>query len=516
MGKVRAGVPDVLGPRYRKGLRVEAQFEDAISMIKKDYDLKLPARSALNYRNSLLYQKIAEPNLEQAHQQGIAAHAPQQINVTAGLPQHQLDAIVNAQKRESATQGAPGPQGPPGPPGGQGPQGPQGPRGYPGGGNAPPPGAPPGAPPGPAGRRTRETGVGTDPDAPDIEMTTGGGGGPPPGGGGAAVSMTTRETGADAPRYGMFTNAPLPPGPPPPPPAPHVTVINGLSEQDRAAQRAHQEQQSALMAQMMEQQMTMQKRQAALEQVGAGLAQEVSVTRALAHHVVNNIHAPTLNVQNVFRQGDFNQFVSNYYADHSQRIVELNINQNDLRKQLLQFYQAGQQAPPVGEDKKLPEPLAIEAGSSQPPPPPSPGAGKVKKTIAKPKKKPLLALPAPPPPPAAPAAPPPATKTPDLTIPEPPKRGKKRKQPEPDENIFRAAKPDEPPKKKQATRVSGLRKPQAAETPVEPKPKAKSARSAPPKPKEPKQVIKKDKAPPPRSGSSAVRGAVPQSFYIGD
>ena len=82
-------------------------------------------------------------------------------------------------------------------------------------------------------------------------------------------------------------------------------------------------------------------------------------------------------------------------------------------------------------------------------------------------------------------------------------------------------------RKKQAVHVSSLRKPQAAETPVskeEPKPKAKSACSTPPtipKPKEPtpiresRQVIKKDKAPP-RSGSSAVRGTAPQSFYIGD
>ena len=57
----------MLSPRYRKGLRVEDQFADAIQIIKKDYDLKLPTRSALNYRNSLLYQKLAEPNLEQAH-----------------------------------------------------------------------------------------------------------------------------------------------------------------------------------------------------------------------------------------------------------------------------------------------------------------------------------------------------------------------------------------------------------------------------------------------------------------
>ena len=50
-----------MSPRFRKGLRVEDQFADAIQIIKKDYDLKLPTRSALNYRNSLLYQKLAEP-----------------------------------------------------------------------------------------------------------------------------------------------------------------------------------------------------------------------------------------------------------------------------------------------------------------------------------------------------------------------------------------------------------------------------------------------------------------------
>ena len=96
-------------------------------------------------------------------------------------------------------------------------------------------------------------------------------------------------------------------------------------------------QRQAQFFEMAQQQAQMAARQRLIEQAGAALAQEVSTTRALASHIVNNYtNAPNIRVQNV-REGD--------------RLQQLHMHFS---------------APPPGQE---PEALEVEMGSGGAPPP---------------------------------------------------------------------------------------------------------------------------------------------------
>ena len=103
MGKVRFE-SDVLSPRYREGLKVQNSYADLETIVAKDYDVQLPKRTASEFRNSLLYQRLAEPMLDQAGQRAEGASPPPGVS---GLPQHQIDAITSAMQRQASTPGAP-------------------------------------------------------------------------------------------------------------------------------------------------------------------------------------------------------------------------------------------------------------------------------------------------------------------------------------------------------------------------------------------------------------------------
>lgn len=514
-------------PKYRAGLREVDQFEDILKA--KEFQPELPSRLSLQYRNSLLYQRLIDPSLEDAHAQGQQARQPPEAIAA------ELKAIRNAQERAARGEkgdkgdrgdaGVPGSQGPPGVPGSQGPPPPPAPgsgrRGNLGTSPMDTSGGQPQAPPGTGGiKRQGETG---DP----MEVQSGSGPPPPPGAGGAVVAGNTAAGPSSPGATPVYSNPPNPPPGPPPPPA--TVIIQNQDLEEKKAAAAHRESQTAFMAQMAEQMQATNRRQQVLEQAAASMAAEVSVNRAMATHIAQNINPTQVNIQNVLKP-NFNQFVNNFYQDNSKRILELNIQHNDLRKQLFQIFETGGSA-----DASLLDPVPQTSGDPKPPAPP--GGGKVLKTIKKTKglkPKPLAIADKPPP------APPPM---PDLSMPEPPKP-RKRKQPTRDEPglrkkseqtvRFMPAKETEPApakeepqtkkrknptrdadtglRKKVATRVSTLRKPQPVAKPIEQRRAASTA------PKKDASKIKKDTvAKKDTSPKKAVRsGSQPVSFYIGD
>jgi hypothetical protein len=138
---VKLDLDGIMSPRFRHGLRVKESFEEAVEIVKRDYKVQLPVRAATEFYGSPLHQVLQE-SLGAAATQGQAAHAPPPTGPEGGLPQHQLDAIINAASRAEAQAGAQGPMGPQGPQGVQGSDGPTGPTGAPGGGMDTPMGPP--------------------------------------------------------------------------------------------------------------------------------------------------------------------------------------------------------------------------------------------------------------------------------------------------------------------------------------------------------------------------------------
>ena len=107
--------------------------------------------------------------------------------------------------------------------------------------------------------------------------------------------------------------------------------------------RALREQQQAFLTEMTERHAAQERRQAFMAQAAQSMASDVSIARALAERFVSQ---RSQNVQvNNFREGDFNMFVNQYYHDHGPRIAALNVNHVNLRKQLLQFYEAKRRPP---------------------------------------------------------------------------------------------------------------------------------------------------------------------------
>jgi hypothetical protein len=274
-------------PEFRQGLREVHQWED---VIKQKETFKLPSRLSLQYRQSLLYQRIIDdlPNR-------VASGVPETITA-------ELKALRDGQERTAQqNQGPPGPPGPGGPPGAPGAPGNPGNPGPPGPSQppAPPPSGPgPSAPstPGPRGpgpgvdltppRPTKRGGDGgtAHTDEPMTDSASSGSGGPPPPPGAGAVSSFSsgsREVPISGPgnhHHYHYTN-PVSGGPPP---DAGIAMARDLAAHALDTARALREQQASFLTEMSERYAAQEKRRALLAEHAQSLAGDVSITRALA------------------------------------------------------------------------------------------------------------------------------------------------------------------------------------------------------------------------------------------